>query len=266
MGSAQWPSAADLRALTGSPGDGLMPQVGPASWRHRGGGALAGHSRVLVVDDVDEMRTLIHRALGDSGYAVDVAATLTEARGMVPSGYDALLVDAHIGQERGMDLIDELRSKDPAAARRCLVMSGGPAEALPEGVGRLGKPFRLAELIDAVGERTADPAAPGGPTAQAQAQELLGLSRALRVRERQDLIDFLHDGPVQELAAAALELQLLARSMAPGQAQAVDSVLRRLDAASVSLRLLLDGQCPFAVPDPAGQTAGTDGGFGGQER
>jgi CheY-like chemotaxis protein len=52
--------------------------------------------RVLVVDDVEEMRVLIRRALGARGYAVDVAGTLAEARGMDPGRYDALLIDAHL--------------------------------------------------------------------------------------------------------------------------------------------------------------------------
>lgn len=227
---------------------------------------------MLVVDDVDEMRMLIRRALGDSGYAVDIAATLAEARGLRPSRYDAVLVDAHIGQERGLDLIDELRSDDPAAAGRCLVMSGGPAEALPDGVGRLDKPFRLDELVEAVralrqreGDRAAGrqaavarhldqcPPAAGQPrghnlAAGAQASRLLGLTRAVRARERHELIDFLHDGPIQELTAAALALELMSRSMVPGQAKAIDSVLQRLDSVSSSLRWLLDGQRPFAAP------------------
>ena len=37
--------------------------------------------RVLVIDDMDEVRTLIRRILSEGGYEVDVAATLAEARG-----------------------------------------------------------------------------------------------------------------------------------------------------------------------------------------
>jgi CheY-like chemotaxis protein len=106
--------------------------------------------RVLVVDDVAEMRTLIRRVLSADGYQVDVAATLAEARSLDPGGYSAILVDAHLGSEHGIDLIEELRSADPAAARRCLVITGGPADAGPAGLAFLAKPFRAADLLDAV--------------------------------------------------------------------------------------------------------------------
>jgi CheY-like chemotaxis protein len=106
--------------------------------------------RVLVVDDVAEMRTLIRRVLSADGYQVDVAATLAEARSLDPGGYSAVLVDAHLGAEHGIDLIEELRSADPAAARRCLVITGGPADAGPAGLAFLAKPFRAADLLDAV--------------------------------------------------------------------------------------------------------------------
>ena len=106
--------------------------------------------RVLVVDDVAEMRALIRRILSADGYQVDVAATLAEARGLDPAGYSAVLVDAHLGTEHGIDLIEELRSADPAAVRRCLVITGGTADAGPAGLAFLAKPFRAADLLDAV--------------------------------------------------------------------------------------------------------------------
>ena len=56
-------------------------------------GTSAGQ-RVLVVDDVDEMRTIAQRALRARGYQVDVAGTLADAIGMDPGGYDAVLIDS----------------------------------------------------------------------------------------------------------------------------------------------------------------------------
>ena len=106
--------------------------------------------RVLVVDDMAEMRTLIQRVLSADGYQVDVAATLAEARRLDPAGYSAVLVDAHLGAEHGLDLIEELRSADPAAARRCVVITGAPAEAGAADLAFLAKPFQAADLLDAV--------------------------------------------------------------------------------------------------------------------
>jgi DNA-binding response OmpR family regulator len=82
--------------------------------------------RILVVDDVAEMRTQICRALTACGDEVDVASTLAAAREMDPGGYDAVLVDARLGPERGLDLVEALLSEDPAAVG-CLVMTCGAA-------------------------------------------------------------------------------------------------------------------------------------------
>ena len=49
-----------------------------------------------------------------------------------------------------MDLIEELRAADPAAVSRCLVITGGTANAGPGGPAVLTKPFRAADLLDAV--------------------------------------------------------------------------------------------------------------------
>ena len=106
--------------------------------------------RVLVVDDLAEMRALIRRALSVRGYVVDVASTLAEARELNPAGYAAVLIDAHLGPDQGIDLIAALQAEDPAAAKRCLLMTGGSAGAIPAGIPYLTKPFKLPELISAV--------------------------------------------------------------------------------------------------------------------
>ena len=243
--------------------------------------------RVLVIDDVDEVRTLIRRILSERGYEVDVAATLAEARGMHPHKYDVVLVDAHLGAERGIDLIDELRSRDPAAAERCLVMTGGTIDVLPDSVASLAKPFHPGELLDAIrGLRQPDAAtmpdqragqapdpgratrasvrpasaprasAPRAPVPSVSADpasdpawRLLAITRRLRARQRDELVDFLHDGPLQDLAAATLALHMMRRSASPDAAQSFDEVLRQLDTASRSLRWLVDGNWPFLQPE-----------------
>ncbi len=234
----------------------------------------SGGRRVLVVDDVDEMRILIHRALSTCGYEVDVASTLAAVREMDPGGYDAVLVDAHLGPERGIDLVEALLSEDPAAAGRCLVMTGGAAGPLPDGVACLTKPFQLGELIDAVRglhqpdtvpapglqadippdsaahpPESVSPAGNQPAVAEPRAWQLLGLSRRLRAYERRELVDFLHDGPIQELAALTLELQMMSRSAPPGPAPSFDAMLQRLKAAIASLRWLVDGHWPFLAPE-----------------
>jgi hypothetical protein len=80
-----------------------------------------------------------------------------------------------------------------------------------------------------------------------QAWRLLGLSRRLRARERHELIDFLHDGPIQDLTAISLKLQMMFRAVPPPPG--FDAVLHQLDAVAGSLRWLVDGDWPFLKPE-----------------
>jgi CheY-like chemotaxis protein len=252
--------------------------------------------RVLVVDDTAGIQALISRALTAHGYHVDVASSLASARTMGPGGYDSLVVDAHLGQDRGTDLVTELISADPGAAARCLVITGGAAGPLPDGVSVLAKPFHPAELLAAVRALHPDgngadgrtggaggrgqPAAAGGPaptpadTARADtgpadggagelagagaardggghhsdglaARELLAAVRGLRAQERGQLVDILHDGPIQDLAAVTLALHLLRGPALADAAEHLAGVRERLDSASRALRSLIDGQWPF---------------------
>jgi DNA-binding response OmpR family regulator len=229
--------------------------------------------RVLVVDDADGVRRAVRRVLSGSGYEVDVACTLAEARGMDPGKYEAVLVDARLGHEQGMDLVEELRSQDPAAAGRCLIMTGGAIGMIPDGVAYLAKPFEPGELIKAVlalhqpdtvpaSGRQPEAAPDSGALSPASALgasqpaagtprgwKLLQLTRRLRDAERDEQADFLHDGPLQELTAATLDLHMMRRSAPAATAQSVDTVLRRLDIATRSLRRLVDGSGAFRVPE-----------------
>jgi CheY-like chemotaxis protein len=223
--------------------------------------------RVLVVDDTEAIRTVIRRVLTGAGYRVDVAASAPEARSMNPAGYDVLLVDAHLGRERGSELIQALVAEDPAAAGRCLLITGGPPGVVPGGVVCLTKPFRPDELIAAVGAlHPADSAArpdavtagPGTPAATApdgapQCGEpegappglppvwpLLGMIHRLRAGERAAIADVMHDGPIQDLTAALLNLQALT-SLPPGDlAPRVAELRHLLDAAAGSVRQIAD--------------------------
>jgi DNA-binding response OmpR family regulator len=229
--------------------------------------------RVLVVDDSAVLRAAIRRALSAGGYIVDTAATLAESLTMSPAGYDAVLVDANLGAQRGADLIETLRSQDETVVARCLVITGGAVDRLPDGVASLAKPFLMSDLLDAVRAlHQPDTAAePGGPTelsagqgiqpapaappagrrssaAEPQVGELLRIIRQLRAREHRELADYLHDGPIQELTAASLELQLIRRSAScsPG----LESAQQQVDAASGALRGLVDRPWPSRPAQP----------------
>lgn len=251
--------------------------------------------RVLVVDDTDEVRTLIRRALAARGYQVDTAASLAQASALDPVRYDVVLIDAHLGGERGTDLIDAMLAADPAAAARCLVITGGATGSLPRGVACLHKPFRPADLVSAVaalrlaGDTAPDdvvpaavlaaavpggsagPAAmpataaavtpavqrpatarPGGQAARMPAAwRLLALIRGLRSSERATLADFVHDGPIQELAAASIALQLPGHAASADTARLFGELEKEIAAAGRSLRYLTDGDWTFLPPGAA---------------
>jgi CheY-like chemotaxis protein len=268
-----------------------------------------GDERVLVVEDSPEMRAIVRRVLSTAGYHVDLVSTLTEARELDPGQYDAVLIDANLGGERGTDLIEELRAQDEAAVGRCLVITGGSRAGLPDGVASLAKPFQLADLLTAVralhrptagrerrgpgasitsqggvkpkaaplprlassgagssgaGSSGADSAgadssgglAGAGPDPMPRSSggppgwRLLGVIRQLRAKERAGLADCLHDGPIQDLAAATLELQLLRRSARDAEAPEIDTVLGQLDVAARSLRAIMAGAEPAPGPAP----------------
>ena len=207
--------------------------------------------RILVVDDAPDMRAVISRVLGSRGYRVDAAATLAEARAMTPGGYDAVLVDARLGAEQGTSLIAELIALDPGFASRCLLMSGGLVDA-PAGVAALAKPFVPDQLLDAV--RALCGAEPAAPPVVAPARESAaaadpaptprGVSALLRERERADVADALHDGPVQDLATAVLGLHLIREQLPIAGRELLDSVAGQVGAAATSLRALIGRLSP----------------------
>ncbi len=236
--------------------------------------------RVLVVDDTEEMRRTIRRALSAEGYQVDVAGTLAEAEAKEPGGYDAVLVDAHLGGESGIDLVERLRSKDRAAAARCVLISGGIPDRLPEGTAYLAKPFSIGDLLEAVREAGrprpgpwplvgSDPGGLAGPTAGRSRRAertpaeggpaaggppawlLLAMDRQLRAREQRALAAYLHNSPMQEIFAASLELQLLHRSHPALPPGIFDRIFQRLDTAAAALDRL-----PGGFPAETGPVAG----------
>jgi hypothetical protein len=76
-------------------------------------------------------------------------------------------------------------------------------------------------------------------------QLLLDIVRRLRARERGYLADFLHDGPIQELAAVPLELAQAHRAMETSPGDELEVVARQVDAAGRSLRGLQEELWPF---------------------
>jgi Histidine kinase len=79
----------------------------------------------------------------------------------------------------------------------------------------------------------------------AAALRLLDITRALRAAERGYLAGWLHDRPIQDLAAATLELGLAKRAIGPAAGDQLDVPERQVETAGRSLRRLVDELSPF---------------------
>lgn len=95
------------------------------------------------------------------------------------------------------------------------------------------------------------PAAPAGAAADAGTAAppiLLDMVRQLRARERGHLAGLLHDGPIQGLAAMALELGEVRRALGIPQGGEFDEIARQVDAVGRELGRLQDELWPFPRP------------------
>jgi two-component system, OmpR family, response regulator len=113
--------------------------------------------RVLLVEDERELRELLALGLRRAGYAVDVAATASEARELIePHSYTLVIADWLLPDGNGIDLAD--RALENHA--KTLIISGY-LFGLPAGAARrhrlLRKPFSIDDLMAAVQSRIERP-------------------------------------------------------------------------------------------------------------
>jgi DNA-binding NtrC family response regulator len=107
---------------------------------------------VLVVDDEPAIRLLCRVNLELDGYEVAEAGTLAEARAVLEErGAALVLLDMHIGNERGRTLLDELAEREPPIP--VAVVTGSTELDASERVRAaavLGKPFTIEALLETV--------------------------------------------------------------------------------------------------------------------
>ena len=116
---------------------------------------------VVVVDDDDELCTLVQRALQRDGHAVRSATSLAAARAALAVGRpDVLVLDLDLPDGSGLELCRELRAAGQAVPVLILTASGqvtARVEGLDSGADDyLVKPFAVAELrarVRALGRR-----------------------------------------------------------------------------------------------------------------
>jgi DNA-binding NtrC family response regulator len=84
-----------------------------------------GECRILVVDDEETLRYVLYQALSKFGYRITLAASGEEALGVFnPGSYDIVIIDLKLPKMDGLELMQNIREKDPEVA--FLVMTGYP--------------------------------------------------------------------------------------------------------------------------------------------
>ena len=111
-----------------------------------GGGT---HATVLVLDDDESLRFLCRVNLELDGYRVLEGASVAEGRKVLAAEQvDAILLDVHLGDGDGRDLLRELGPDRPAAALFTGTEPADEVEELAEAV--IPKPFEIALLRSTV--------------------------------------------------------------------------------------------------------------------
>ncbi|GAB0117336.1 response regulator [Acidisoma sp. 7E03] len=108
--------------------------------------------RLLVVEDEPELGTLLRGALERSGFAVDLAARLAEARDyLAVVSYDAAILDLALPDGDGITLLREMRRDGASLPILILTARDGPEDrvlGLDSGADDyLVKPFHMPELV-----------------------------------------------------------------------------------------------------------------------
>ena len=142
-----------------------------AGWLGRPGVAVHDTSefrlppgRVLIVDDDDEMRVVLRRMLESDGYDVTEQSRATHVlEALRRSPFNLVILDKEMPGLTGLDLLPVLRREFPRLPVVFVTAFGGrqvASSALRLGAtSYLEKPFRLAQLRDAIDGVFSRPAA-----------------------------------------------------------------------------------------------------------
>ena len=107
---------------------------------------------VLVVDDDRSIRFLCRVNLELEGWTVREAGTLAQARRELEERpVEVVLLDLHVGSERGLDFLDELRRDHPTVS--VALLTGSVETSSADDVGAdavIAKPFTLEHLVETV--------------------------------------------------------------------------------------------------------------------
>lgn len=111
--------------------------------------------RVLVVDDDPAICRALVRLLGRWGYLVVTASTMDEALELLTAWRPrVMIVDRHLGDEDGLELLARTRALLAGAAPPVLICTGDALDVPSGAAGVVRKPFEIRELVQRVHDLT----------------------------------------------------------------------------------------------------------------
>ncbi len=112
--------------------------------------------RILIVDDEEVIGTLTSAMLENAGYRADWASDAERAAELLrQQNYEAVLLDMHLGNTHGADLIPDIRASNGQDTKIVVVTAHGDRQtreiAEEKGVSAFVlKPFTKKEILEAL--------------------------------------------------------------------------------------------------------------------
>jgi CheY-like chemotaxis protein len=104
--------------------------------------------RMLIVDDEEDVRTLMQEALERRGFEVIAVESGAEALGYLAHEIPPIiLLDLEMDDINGWEVLSALEKHPRFGSFRVVVISGSPGK-VPKWAGHLHKPFRIDALME----------------------------------------------------------------------------------------------------------------------
>ncbi|MBN9681962.1 response regulator [Corallococcus sp. NCSPR001] len=148
------------RSRAARPSRPTSPLETPGPVPYGGSVSISQHrTTLLLVENNEDVREALREILESEGYRVLTAANGQDALNLLAEQERMpalVLLDLVMPVMDGHAFIEHLRGTGALALTQVLVLTAHPTLPLPQGVaGRLGKPVKLEELLDAIAVHTA---------------------------------------------------------------------------------------------------------------
>jgi DNA-binding NtrC family response regulator len=144
---------------------------------------MSAQTRILIVDDDENIIKTLATILNDQDYSVDTATTGSEAISKTQKNqYDLMLIDIRLPDMEGVDLLNKINDTEPKI--RKIIMTGFPTlqnavTAVNKGADAyIIKPFNVEKMLGVIKEQI-----DGQKQERAFSEERVAMFIAARIRE-----------------------------------------------------------------------------------